>query len=382
MDWLADDLYPFFIYADDFFRGLIPYKDYSLEYPPGAFLALAFPRLLTANILFYILIFSFLMATLFFAQVNLLLKRQKKISKTWLFFLIFPGALILPLSSMRLDLVPTILTFWAVILLLKNSSFWPEFFLALGTITKIFPALLLPFFVFYFRQAGGKERAIKGMGVYFLTLVIFLFPFILAGGGEGFWDIFSYQLARPVEIESLPASLLFLGSLLDSPARSFHDFSSWNISVPDWDKPVTGIFVLFGVTSLILTYFWFYRWTKREASASRREFILVKAVLAILLIFIAFNKVFSPQYLIWLWPFVLWFFLFLSRKKMIILGSLWGLILFLTLVNLIKFWELVAFSQPVIFSQIFRNLLYLVFLGSVLKTSIEDSSNFESQEKR
>lgn len=373
MNWLAEDFTFYFSFADNFFQGLIPYKDYFPDQFPGAFLVYLLPRFFTSDFYLYVLIFSFLMGALFFIHLFILVKKWEKTKKekTWGLFLILSSALILPLALMRFDLVPTILAFLALIFLLKNSSFWPEIFLALGTVVKVFPGFLLPLFVLHFWLRREKERAMKGVLIYFLVMAVFLALFVLPGGIKGLLYVFNYHLLRPIEVGSLPASVLFFGVFLGKTVNTFNNFFSWNVTVLGWDEIVAKISSVLWLSTIFLSYFWFYLKTKTQSSPPQREFIIIKACLLVILVFMAFNKVFSPQYLIWPWPFVLWFLLYLPRKKTIILGSLWCLILFLTMINLVKFWELITLNQSVILNQILRNVLYLVFLGGIFVTHAE-----------
>lgn len=376
MNWLASDFYIYFSYAERFYQGLVPYKDYFLEYFPGAFWILLLPRLFTSDFLFYISIFVFLMMILFLVQVVILIKRwgKTKKEKTWLGLLILSSALILPLSLIRLDLPAAIFTLLAVGLFLENRSFLSGLFLAVGTLIKIFPALLLPLFVLYFWLKKERVKAAGMVFIYFLTVVILLAPFVLMGGEKGLFDAVSYHLWRPIQIESLPASVLFLGFFSGKATTIFFDFGSHNIRVLSWDWTVGRAFFVLWPTFLLLTYLWFWRQVRWQKQAKGQEFLLIKTSLMTLLVFIAFSKVFSPQYLIWLFPLVLWFFLYLPRRKMMILGLLWSLILLLTMVNLAKFWDLISLNPAIVFSQILRNLLYLLFLVGIFLTKADEKN--------
>lgn len=371
MDWLAGDLFFYFNWADKFFQGLVPYKDYFLEYPPGAFLVFLFPRLFSSDFSLYILIFSAMMAIFFFLQTDFLLKswQKTKKGKFWLGTFVLSSALLLPLSLMRFDLVPPLLILGATVLLFKGSVFKSGIFLAMATAVKIFPIILLPFFVIQLGQKASLRQAVKLLGGYFLTLSLLLLPMI-GLGGQGFLYIFNYHFLRDTEVESLPASILFVGSFFGQEA-TFNSFASWNISVLGWDRIVSRLFLFLGLILSLAVYPWFYRQPKGKRQVNSGEFLMIKAILIAILIFIGFNKVFSPQYLIWLEPFVLWFILYLGRKKMFILGSLWCLVLILTMFNLANFWSLIALSQPIILTQILRNGVYLVFLVLVVLTKEE-----------
>lgn len=384
MDWLAEDFYFYFRFADNFFSGLIPYRDYNLDQFPGAFLVYLLPRIFTSDYGSYVLLFALLVGSLFFIQLSILLEKWRKKRKeiVWAVFLILSGTLILPLALMRFDGVPTILTLAALLFLLKNASLKAEVFLALGTVVKIFPINLLPLFVIFRWQKQGKEGVFKGVLVYFLTIVLFLTPFLLAGGIKGLLYTFNYHLVRLIEIESLPASVLLAAFLMGQEVISLHNFGSWNVSLAGWDTGLKVVFLIFWLTSALFIYYWFYRKIKAQKSSAQQEFLLVKGSLIVILLFIAFNKVFSPQYLIWPLPFVFWFLLYTSRKTTIILGSLWCFVLLLTMTNLFCFKALTDFNETVILLQIFRNIFFLVFLGGVIVSSLKAPLVSEKKNKK
>ncbi|MDP3954976.1 MAG: glycosyltransferase 87 family protein [bacterium] len=370
MYWLASDVLIYFSLANSF----ILTQDYASPYPPGALLVFLFPRLFTSDFPAYFLFFSLLMFALFFVKLLLLIRiKGAKRDDLWLLFLIVSGVMMLPLALVRFDLIPSVLTLAAIILFLRNRPFWPEFFLALGTLVKIFPVVLLPLLVIHFWVRGEKIRLFKGLLVYFFTLVIFLAPFIFLDGGRGIVSDLNYQLRRPVEIESLPASVLFAGALGGAPATTFFAAGSHNVTLEGWDGLVNNLFTLFWIAGLALSYFWFFLQSAGKSFSSRElPPKVVKGSLLVLLIFVAFRPVFSPQYLIWLEPLVLWFLLYVSRKKMIFLGSLWCLTLFLTIMTLVFWGNLVALSPSAILIQILRNGLFLFFLAVIFTTRPEN----------
>lgn len=244
-------------------------------------------------------------------------------------------------------------------------------FLAIGTITKIFPGALLPLFLVHFWRKKMKMGIFKNLFVYFLTCAVFISPFIFLGGGQGLLRILDYHLNRTIQIESLPASVLFLSAYFGNTVNTFNAFSSWNVGSPNGDLRVGQLFFVLWLLSFILIYFWFYWQMKKHVDLSQKDFLVVKGVLMLILVFIGFNKVFSPQYLIWLWPFVLWYMLYLSPGKIITFGTAWSLIFFLTIWNLSKYPELINLDRLAILGQILRNVLFLAFLGGVLLTKAE-----------
>jgi hypothetical protein len=107
-------------------------------------------------------------------------------------------------------------------------------------------------------------------------------PSFLAGGA-----------ARPVEIESLPGTLLWLTHLAGVPLATVDSYGARNYASP-LEPPLrigSAILVLAGLASV-------YWGVWRGNFSGRQAFLLAVGILVIT------SKVFSPQYLIWLVPLI------------------------------------------------------------------------------
>ncbi|HEY7850857.1 MAG TPA: glycosyltransferase family 87 protein [Ktedonobacterales bacterium] len=104
---------------------------------------------------------------------------------------------------------------------------------------------------------------------------------------------FTYASARPLQVESTPATLLWLGSIFGLPARPEFSFVSLNLVGPADVvlKPLSTVALAAGC----LWVYWRF---------ARGRIALAQAFLAVLGVVIVANKIFSPQYLIWMTPFV------------------------------------------------------------------------------
>lgn len=103
----------------------------------------------------------------------------------------------------------------------------------------------------------------------------------------------SYARARPLQVESLPASVLWLGTAFGIPAHAVFSFQSYN-----YVGPLDGVVVPLSSVAMILGCLWIY-WRQWRGLLRAGE-----AMLAILCVLLVTDKVFSPQYLIWVIPFV------------------------------------------------------------------------------
>lgn len=141
-------------------------------------------------------------------------------------------------------------------------------------------------------HARATRETARGAGL-FAGVVALGFGVAFALSPSGALSEFQYASARPLQIESTPAALLWLGSLIGIPAHPDFSFVSLNYVGP-LDvalKPLSSL-------ALVAGCLWVY------ARFARGRLPLAQAFLAALCVVTVTNKVFSPQYMIWLAPFV------------------------------------------------------------------------------
>jgi hypothetical protein len=103
----------------------------------------------------------------------------------------------------------------------------------------------------------------------------------------------NYFLSRPTQVESLPGTLLWLGQFVHYPVQYIFTYQSLNFSSLLAHKAsLLSTFLL--VVGLLYT-FWL-QW--------RGKLDMYAASLVTLLVVVILGKVFSPQYLIWITPFI------------------------------------------------------------------------------
>ncbi|MBN1209764.1 MAG: hypothetical protein JXB05_33250 [Myxococcaceae bacterium] len=193
----------------------------------------------------------------------------------------------------RFDLAPAAMTVGAALLMLRGRFLPVGVLLALGMGTKVFPVLLLPAAALSAWRQGRLGRLVAGglLGLAPLAALAFVFPW---------WSFASFHAARGLQVESLPAALLWLG----------HHVADWPVTwrcLPTWDElggpaadallpwaraawmGATGGSALLGAAVLL--------------RRPRPDFTdQVEALLLPVLAFAAFNFVLSPQYHIWFMP--------------------------------------------------------------------------------
>jgi hypothetical protein len=218
----------------------------------------------------------------------------------------------------RFDILPALFTLVAVLCAEHKRWGWAFVALALATLLKIYPIILLPVFLLALqREMQGDFLAwhrwrpliLFVLVCIVMTVISFLFS---AVGTIAPLNYFGY---RPVQAESLAASVLWiLKGIGINPSTYVYTFGSLNVNSP-FSALISSISTVLFVIGLFYT--WWLLWCKKID--------LAIATLLSLLIMIVTSKVFSPQYLMWVIPLVA----YTGAKKLWYL-PVWGLIGFLT----------------------------------------------------
>ena len=366
------DLWLYYATSAAVMSGYLPYRDFPLEYPPLALIPFALPRLvLPSHILpFSSYLWAFLAQSVLFSTLlagtvwRTAYKHFRDISPNIPLGVYTAMALILSLLlPWRYDLFPALLTALALAAVLSGKPLRAGIWLGMGIAAKLYPVVLLPVLALYYltmRRPGDLTRLLLGcLGVVGLCALPFaaLPPGILL-------SFLKYHQMRGLEIESLPAGIILLAHLLGrTPVGIVYNYGAIHLVAPGAAKTIQLLPVLFlALYSLLLI---------RCRNEFRREWegsgiiaprVLTNFLLGALLTFIVANKVFSPQYVIWMLPFVP-----LLRPRDIALSLV---IFVLTTVDFpLTFSHLMALEALPIFLINLRNFLALVLLGLLLTGS-------------
>jgi hypothetical protein len=291
-------------YGDRILKGDVPYRDFAVEYPPAALPVFVAPAVPVARGHFhpYTQVFEGLMGICGMAAVaavSLILVRDGAGSRRLVaaIGLAAFGSLALgPVVLSRFDLWPAALTVLALAALVSRRRVLALAVLGLAFAAKIYPGVLLPLMVAYIWRRRGRRSALLAAGAFCaVSLAVFL-PFLALSPG-GLWHSVSGQASRPLQIESLGASVLLVA----------HQVSGLSVIV--W--PSHGSDNLWGATPdalaktqsllqvVVLIALW-VAFARGPADNGRLFRFSAAAVCA----FIALGKVLSPQYLVWLLPLV------------------------------------------------------------------------------
>jgi hypothetical protein len=281
-------------------RGQIPYRDFSLEYPPAAVPIFAAPSLLASAGDFssyarWFEVEMLLCGVAAAAFVGLILGRQGagvvRVAAATLLVGLAPLALG-PVVLSRYDLWPVALTTAAVAALLFERPRLAFALLGMAVAAKGYPLVLFPLFAIETARHHGRRESGLATGVMLLVIAAVTGPF-LALAPHGVWASLLGQSNRPLQIESLGASVLLVAhQLAGLPLTEVSSHGSDNLAgaLPHALASLESVLAVATLTSLWAAF------ARGRPDHDRLLRYLAAAVCA----FVALDRVLSPQYLIWL----------------------------------------------------------------------------------
>ena len=290
-------------------RPLLPYRDFSVEYPPGFFLLALPPALLGLDLDGYRLAFSLWMALLLTVallaavRIGRVLRPATDSSPVAV-----AAVLALALGTVAVRRFDAIVSLSLCLFLdgcLRRRPVLSGLALGAGVVTKLVPVLVVPVALVYWGALRRwRELWLTALTATAVSLVVGV-PFVRVAG-EHLLDLLRYHARRPLEVESTGAAVLTLGRLVD-PASAWRvaSYGSDNVVGPAdcFLLPLASIAPLLAIAGIVV---WSVVQTRR---ALRREDgerlcgeVLVRAACAALAAAMTLGKVFSAQYLTWLLP--------------------------------------------------------------------------------
>jgi len=356
---LSDAFYYYRWYVVRMAEGLHPFRDFFIEYPP-----LFWPILLAPGTQLdeqtYIIRFVALMMVLVAvtcAVTALAAANGPSLRRPLIVVAVFSGLTLLlgPIAANRYD--PAVALVLAFVLLSMASRRWiaAAALIGVGFALKITPAILLPLVLIL----APRKQTIRMVGGFAVTAIVPFVGVVLAGGNSltNLTQMFRYHLNRPLEIESLFASVFWFGKLFGIATVKVGQAAGSQVIV----SPAADLAATLSVGALLLALgaVLFLVWRRRAVITSSAS-LQALAVLATLLASLVGSKVLSPQYFVWIVPAVA--IVALDRR---VLATLMALVLALTHVLFpANYWQLADLQVPgAIWLVVLRNAILLAAFG-------------------
>jgi uncharacterized membrane protein len=198
--------------------------------------------------------------------------------RKWLAYLmLLPGTFYFTCN--RFDILPAFLALWSLWSLRRQKFVATGILLGIGALTKWYPALLLPVYLSY-DYAMHKRVNWKMILAFTVTGTLIALPTLLTGGLAAFLSPYLLHAGRGLEQVSLPELLRLL---------------LWKVGLYPTTLLLTYIFLALQFFPAPLSLF---------ARIDTEEKLLQWNILVIGA-FVLFSRIYSPQWLLWLMPFLI-----------------------------------------------------------------------------
>jgi len=267
--------------ASYYLHGQVPYRDTLSEYPQIPTYLFAVPYLLfqappgeALNFQLYSAFFTLMMVAVLCGTI-ILLYRMLPSHKNRAFLLLLPAPLYF--SYNRFDILPSFLVLLSLFLLQQKKSVWVGIVLGIATLTKWYPALLLPIYLSYIFHSQHRFDW-RMLLAFCLACLAILAPTFALGGLKAVLVPYLFHAERGFEYVALPTILKVVPLIW------------FNFQVnPDFLK---NIFLILSILPLPLSVF---------AQVDTYEKVVYWSVIAIAF-FIIFSRIWSPQWILWVLP--------------------------------------------------------------------------------
>lgn len=255
-------------------QGEVPYRDFPLEYPPGALVAFLLPGAVPHGIAPQVLA---LQAFAVEGTLWWLLRDDRPALRRYLVVSLFTA----PLLSGGFDAFPVAAVAWSTALLARRDARgWAA--AAFGAVTKLFPGV-----------AWGwcRRRPLAGAVALVVAVGALLAPLAIADRED---TPIGYHVDRGVQNESVPASATFLSNRLRGEDNRYeYSVESKSNELLGAEGAGTVALVLFGAAAVVVAV---------ESMRRQRDDEAHLRALTLLLLVLCASKVLSPQFVVLLSP--------------------------------------------------------------------------------
>ncbi len=291
-------------------QGKVPYRDFGLEYPPFAIFPMLLPQLLcqigATGFRGFVVFFAIqnLMVGLCIGQVlfhtaKAFLKEPEANEIRYIYWILW--GISLPIFLFRYDGFVALSTLLVIYCIANRFPFAAGIWLTVGIFAKLYPLVFLsPIVLFYFVNKQYRFLFLFLGGIAMLTLLI-IFGMYHAVGGD-FLLFLKYHKLRGIQVESfVGGGLTLLYKIQGVIPKTIANYGAIHLVIPGTAFFLKVMSWGFPIAYLLLSGVIYYFFNRQNQVPMQT---LLVAMGSTLLAFVIFNKVFSPQYLIWLLPII------------------------------------------------------------------------------
>jgi hypothetical protein len=289
----------------------LPYTEFTCEYPPFVWPFLILPHIMGSDIFVYDLAFIGEMILLHLLAIAMLQRVTRRLGiepmsrwQTTAFFSVFTATVSVVVLR-RFDVVSATIVAGALLAYASKRPVLTGVLLGLGAAAKLWPGMLVPFFVLP-ALADRRWREVLQIGLTSVVLFLLAHVPVISYGGMKAFSYLAFHGARGIQIESVWGNLAIIAKKLTGDKLvTDPSYGALHIALQPATKQLlvrlSYVGMLVGLGSMWWTT---YRGVRATTDFRARFNFLVLGGLGLIFVTFVTAKVFSPQYVIWLLPFV------------------------------------------------------------------------------
>jgi hypothetical protein len=286
-------------------RPLRPWRDFTVEYPPGMLAPALVPALFTSNFETYFFLFGLEMQTMLTIAAMLAVKTADALTlgsgRQALLNAILLTAALGSIAVRRYDACVALAIAATFFGLATRRPILTGLSFGLGVALKGVPLLLAPILIVWFALRRDWVGLFRSGASAALCLGLTGLLYLMAAGPH--WsDVFAYHADRPLQVEtSYSGVLMLLKPLFPDIMTVKFSYGSHNV-VSVVEPAFRRVAGLLEAAAILATYAIAYSRIKAAPDDRQKTIAAISAAGACLAAFVIFGKVFSAQYLTWLLP--------------------------------------------------------------------------------
>ena len=332
-----NDVMVFFDYSQQFKAGTLFDGGAFSEYPPLAWAVIILPGLFSNDFTVYFIIFSGIDVICMFLTGLMLMRicreRTRYLPILMLVYIAMTG-LYFDQAIFKFDIVAVLMMTLSIDRFVSKRYCAAVAFAVIGAFIKLFPILLLPvFLIILLKDRGELERFMKGTAVVFGIALLLLAILLLSGvHSDILFGFISFQGDRGFHHESVFGTFTVIICMIfgieTTYPEAYHTLDIKNM----FCDAVIGYwtFVMAAVMVLALCAIVYERSRFRDGDDKQRFIFLISSSAILMLAFIMINKVFSTQFIQWLYPLFVMMLCYRDLKQTAILSAVFIVIVLLS----------------------------------------------------
>ncbi len=307
-----NDVVNFFYHAENIKMGIIPYRDYVFEFPPLSLIFFVIPDLFTSDLGCYVGLYGLQVVLFTIVSLIIIMRVSEKANcNRILAAFLFMVLVLIYFDEMikKFDMICMTFTLISVYLFSERRYEWAYVLLAVATLVKIYPAILLPVFLsinIMEKNSGGLRMAAKGFLCVVLTAIVVFIAFAMFSVSPGeILSFMSFHSDRGFQVESTVGVFIqLLGSLGLTSVTLIPKYGTFDVINPICDALAPYWTYITAALILLSLYLVVCSVDKNHEMRGYDDYstFVILSTGFITMVFMLTNKVFSTQYIVWIYP--------------------------------------------------------------------------------